>query len=81
MLKTLIKDPRFLYFVGGAVAAILGVKVAKSKTSRDLCVKGVAKLMTAQKNMRECMENIKEEAIDICHDAEQVAAASKDAEK
>lgn len=68
-ITDLIKNDKFLYFVGGALAATYGVKAAKSDKTRKACVSGLAKCIKLQRDAQETFMNMKEEAEDICHDA------------
>lgn len=69
-----LKNEKLLCFVGGVATATLGVKALKSAKTRDACVKGLAKGMQLHKDAQETLQNMKEEAVDICHDAKQQAA-------
>ena len=79
MIKNLLMNPHFQFFVGGFVVGTLGLKALKSEKSRNLCINGLAKFIMVQKSLKESYENMKEEALDICHDAEQAAFAPEDA--
>jgi len=63
------ENEKVLCFFGGIAAATLGVKALRSNKTRDLCVKGLAKGMKLQKDAQESLQNMKEEASDICFDA------------
>lgn len=64
-----IKNEKFLWFVSGAAALILGKKVLKSESARKACVKTMAKAMKLQSEAQEAFQNMKEDAEDICFDA------------
>lgn len=64
-----LKNEKFLYFVGGIAAAVVGVKALKSGTTRELCVAGLAKGMKLQKDAQAVLQTMKEEAQDLCYDA------------
>jgi len=66
-----LRNERLLYFIGGVAAATLGVKTLKSDYTRSLCVKGLAKGMKLQKDAQEVFQNMKEDAADLCYDAQQ----------
>ncbi len=68
-----LKNEKFLYFVGGVLAATYGVKAAKSEKTRKVCVNGLAKCIKLQNDAQETFKNMKEEAQDICYDAKQAA--------
>lgn len=72
-----LKNEKLLYFIGGVVAATLGVKAVKSATAREVCVKGLAKGMRLQQDAQETLQNMKEDAADLCHDAKQQAKTEK----
>ena len=42
MLKDVLKSTKFLCFIGGAAAAVIGGKVLKCEKTRELCVQGLA---------------------------------------
>ena len=56
-------------FVGGMIAAAIGVKVVKSPVARKLAVQGLSKAMLIQQKAMEQLANIREEAQDLCHEA------------
>ena len=66
----LLKNEKFLFFVGGIAAAIIGKKAIKSQCAHKLAVKGLAAGMKFQKETLEKFQNIKEEAADLCIEAE-----------
>ena len=61
-------------FAGGVAAALVGAKVAKSPKTRELCVAGMAKGMKLQQDARVTLQNMKEDAQDLCAEAKQKAA-------
>ncbi len=62
-------------FILGVASAIVGMKVLKNKKTREVCVSGVAKTMKLYKDAQVAFQNIKEEAEDICYDAEEKGEA------
>lgn len=68
-----LKNEKLLCFVGGVAAATYGVKVLKSDKTRKVCVTGLAKCMRLKNDAQAALQNMKEEAEDICYDAKQVA--------
>ena len=58
-----------LIFAAGVATALIGVKVAKSKTFKDATTKGMAAVMSAKKDAEECFQDMKENAEDIVVDA------------
>lgn len=79
MLKCL-KNEKLWYVVGGAAAVIVGKKILKAKTTRQLAVTGLAKGMKIQSDAKEAFQNMKDEASDICYDAKE-AAGLQDADE
>lgn len=73
MLSKYLKDCRFISFACGAAAAIVGSKILKSDKTRQACVKGIAKGMKFKHDAQVTLQNMKEEAQDICYDAMQEA--------
>ena len=64
------QNPKILCFAGGVAAALVGAKVAKSPKTRELCVAGMAKGMKLQQDARVTLQNMKEDAQDLCAEAE-----------
>lgn len=60
----LLRNKRLWAFVGGLVAG----EVLKSGSFRNVAVKGLATGMKMQKNIKESMQSIKEDAEDLCYD-------------
>ena len=73
MFEKCLKSAKFLCFVGGAAAAVIGGEILKSKTARDICVKSLAKGMKIKHDAQAAMQNLKEDAQDIYYDAMQEA--------
>ena len=66
-----LKNTGVLCFIGGVLAAALGRKVVKSQVVRKVCVKGIAAGMRMKQDAQEAFVNMKEEARDLCYEAEQ----------
>lgn len=64
-----LKNPKFLCVVGGAVAALVGERVLKSAKTREFCVAGMAKGMKLQQDAQVALQNMREDAQDLCHEA------------
>jgi hypothetical protein len=69
----LLKNEKFLFFVGGIAVAVVGKMFLSSKTAHNMAVQGVAKGMKIQKDALEKFQNIKEEATDVYVDSVQEA--------
>ena len=78
MLKCL-KNEKVWYVLGGAAATVIGSKIVKSEKTRAFAVSSLAKGMKLRNDAKESIQNMKDEAADICYDA-QVKAAEADAE-
>ena len=65
----LLRNEKFLYFLGGIVATLAGAHAVKSGKAKRVAVKGLAAGMKFQKQAHESFQNIKEEATDICFEA------------
>ncbi|MEE0022875.1 DUF1490 domain-containing protein [Ruminococcus sp.] len=72
MLKC-FKNEKLWYVVGGAAAVIIGKKILKAKTTRQIAVTGLAKGMKMQNDAKAVFQNMKDEAADICCDAKEEA--------
>ncbi len=73
-----LKSEKVRWFVGGAVALILGKKILKSDATRNACVKTIAKAMKLQSDAAESFQNMREDAQDLCYDAKQAAGIVKE---
>lgn len=58
-----------ILFVGGIAAAIVGTKIIKSQTTKDLATKGMAGIISAKKDAEETFQDMRENAEDIVVDA------------
>lgn len=58
-----------LLFAGGVATALIGVKVLKSQTTKELATKGMAGVISAKKDAEETFQDMKETAEDIVYDA------------
>lgn len=67
---------KFWLAAAGAVGTIIGGKILKSPTTRKLAVQGLAKGMMIQGDAKEALQNMKDEAEDICYEARQEAENS-----
>ncbi|MCL2839177.1 MAG: DUF1490 domain-containing protein [Defluviitaleaceae bacterium] len=65
----LLKNEKFLYFMGGVAATLYGAYVIKSGKARKCAVKGLATGMKLQKEAYENFQNIKEDAADMMIEA------------
>lgn len=65
-------------FAVGAVAGILGLKMAKTDKARNLAVQGIAQGMMAKDCAMEELTNLREEAEEICKEAREVAKQKSD---
>ncbi len=72
MIKWITKEKKWIFAAGAATGiAILGF--IKTRTARDLAVKGVAGGIMLKDKVLETAANIKEEADDICAEAKYAA--------
>ena len=74
------KNKKMWTFVGGMATAVIGSKVLKAPGTREACVKGIAAGMKLKNDAAATIQNIKEDAQDICNDAREKAAAAEDNE-
>ncbi len=73
MLAKCLKSCKAICFVCGAATAVICGKIVKSNAARNMCVKGLAKGMKLKHDAQATLQNMKEEAQDICYDAMQEA--------
>ncbi|KZX16451.1 hypothetical protein MBCUT_08370 [Methanobrevibacter cuticularis] len=69
-LDKIIEHKSLLIFAGGAITAIAAKKILESDAARKFCTKTAAKVMQLQDEAEETFLNIKEDAEDIRHDAQ-----------
>lgn len=67
------KNEKILCFVGGILASFAAAKIYKSKKAREICVLGIAKGMKIQQDAQVALQNMKEDAQDLCYEAKQKA--------
>ncbi len=77
-MKDLLKNEKFLLFVGGMAAAVVGTKILKSDCAKKQCVKAVASGMKIHQNAQVLLEEIKEEAEDIVYEAKELNNEDKE---
>ncbi|WP_249028702.1 DUF6110 family protein [Tannockella kyphosi] len=70
------KEEKVALFLGGVVAGIAGLQVAKTKKARELTVQGIAQGIILKDTVMEEVTNLREEAEEICNEAK--ALAKKD---
>jgi hypothetical protein len=58
-----------LLFAGGVATALIGMKILKSQTTKDLATKGMAGVISAKKDAEETFQDMRENAEDIVFDA------------
>lgn len=61
-----------LLFVGGIAAALIGKKIIESQTTKEICSQTMAQVMAVKKDAEECFQDIKDNAEDICADAQEI---------
>lgn len=76
IIDKMYKHKHALIFVGGMATAIIGAKILKSQVTKDYAAKGMAKVLTCKSEIEESIQDIKDDAEDICTDAK---AAKKEA--
>ena len=76
--ECLKENSKLACYVGGAVTAFVVEKVVKSPKFRETCVSALAKGMMLQKDAENYVQNIKDEAQDLCYDAAVAANAPEE---
>ncbi len=69
MILEKLKDCRVLCFAAGAAAVPVVKKILKSEKTRKTCVSGLAEGMRLYQDVRETLQNVKEDAEDLCYEA------------
>ncbi len=77
MINRVSKETGIIFAIGAVAGAAL-LTFLKTKSARDLAVKGLAKGMMVKDCVIEEVANIREEADDICNEAKSVAKADCD---
>ena len=73
-----LKNEKTLFYLGGLATAYIGKKLMNSQKVRTACVSTLAKGMTLQKEAESYVQNIKDEAQDLCYDAAIKAAVTEE---
>lgn len=69
-LRPFIKEHKHaLLFAGGIATAVIGAKILKSQTTKDLVTQGMAGVISTKKDAEETFQDIRENAEDIVYDA------------
>ena len=76
MLKV-FKNEKLWCAVAGAAAVIVGKKILKADKTRSLAVTGLAKGMKFTHDAKEDFQNMKDDAADLCYDAQVEAGVKK----
>ncbi len=76
-MKDFFKNQKIMCFIVGLAAGTLGLKVLKSKTAKKLYVSTLANGMKLQQDAQQMFETMKEDAEDMCYEAQQKAAKVK----
>lgn len=71
-LEKIFEHKHALLFVGGVATALVGKKILESDCTKDFCAKGMAQVMSVKKEAEETFQNMKDNAEDICADADDV---------
>ena len=72
------KNEKLWCAIGGAAAIIIGKKIVKAKTTRELAVSGLAQGMKLTHDAKEAFQNMKDEASDLCYDAKTAAGITSE---
>lgn len=81
MLLKIVKSKQGLTFLGGMLAATVGVKLLKHEKTKKYVVKAVARGMQLRNEATEAFNNAKEEAIDLYWDLENKETDKEDDEQ
>ncbi|MBE6035937.1 DUF1490 domain-containing protein [Aminipila sp.] len=76
-----MKHQNTWFFLGGIAAAVAGKLILKSDTARKVCVTTLAQGMKMQKEAKVGLQNIKEDAEDLCYEARQESEAKAEADE
>ncbi len=68
-IKEFFQKDKTKYFLSGIITAHIIKKLSQTKYAHDLAVGTTATIMNAKDNAEETIENIREDAEDIQHDA------------
>ena len=68
-MNKLFKNEKFMYMLAGAAAVIVGGKIVKADCRRKAAVNSIAKGMKIRDDAKCALQNMKDEAEDICYDA------------
>ena len=68
-MNKLFKNEKFMYMLAGAAAVVVGGKIVKADCTRKAAVNSIAKGMKIRDDAKCALQNMKDEAEDICYDA------------
>lgn len=64
-----LKDSKWVIAAAGAAAVPVIKKIVTSDTTRKFCVSGLAKGMKLYQDAQETVQNIRDDAEDLCYEA------------
>lgn len=70
-----LKNCKTICFAAGAAAVVVGKKILTSPKTREICVSGLAKGMKLRQDAEEAFKNVREDAEDLCYEAQRKANA------
>lgn len=68
-VEKIFEHKHALLFVGGIATALVGKKILESDSTKNICAKGMAQVMSVKKEAEETFQDMKDNAEDICADA------------
>lgn len=76
-MLSIFKNEKFWCVVAGAAGVIIGKKILTSPKTRELTVNGLAKGMKLQDDAKNALQNLRDDAADVCYDARTQAGLNK----
>ncbi len=80
-MKNIFKSEKFWLVAAGAAGVIVGKKVLTAKKTRQLAVTGLAKGMKFADDAKAVLQDMKDQAQDLCYEAKEQAGLNEEAEE
>ena len=80
-MKNIFKSEKFWLVAAGAAGVIVGKKVLTAKKTRQLAVTGLAKGMKFADDAKAVLQDMKDQAQDLCYEAKEQAGLNEEAKE
>lgn len=77
-MNNLIKNEKIWLVAAGAAGALIGRAILTSKKAREIAVTGLAKGMKLTNDAKTALQDMKDEAEDLCYEAREQAGLAEE---